>query len=214
MIDIYCERTGPGLLAEPVNAVTNLAFLLAALACWRLAGRQGVLSADIRLLTGLMAAIGIGSGLFHTFATGWSQLLDILPILLFQVVYLWAYGRRIIGMGTGWLVTAILLLVSTALYGRQFPDLLNGSLIYAPALVMLISLGTYHYRHAAVQPALLLQATGVFLLSLSMRTMDEAVCAHLPLGTHFLWHLLNGLLVYLIVRGLLVNLPATSRQTS
>ena len=214
MIDIYCERTGPELLAEPVNAVTNLAFLLAALACWRLASRQGVLSADIRLLTGLMAAIGIGSGLFHTFATGWSQLLDILPILLFQVAYLWIYGRRIIGMGTGWLVTAILLLVSSTLYGRQFPDLLNGSLIYAPALVMLISLGTYHYRHAAVQPALLLQATGVFLLSLSMRTMDEAVCAHLPLGTHFLWHLLNGLLVYLIVRGLLVNLPATSRQTS
>jgi hypothetical protein len=213
VIDIYCERTGPGLLAEPVNAITNLAFLLAALACWRLAGRQGVMSADIRLLIALMAAIGIGSGLFHTFATGWSQLLDILPILLFQVAYLWIYDRRIIGMGTGWLVTSVVLLVGSSLYGRQFPELLNGSLIYAPALVMLISLGTYHYRHAAIQPALLLQATGVFLLSLSMRTVDEAVCAHLPLGTHFLWHLLNGLLVYLIVRGLLLNLPVSSRQS-
>jgi hypothetical protein len=213
VIDIYCERTGPGLLAEPVNAITNLAFLLAAAACWRLATRQGILSADIRLLTGLMAAIGIGSGLFHTFATSWSQVLDILPILLFQVAYLWIYGRRMIGMGTGWLVTSAVLLVSTALAGRQFPDLLNGSLIYAPAVVLLLSLGTYHYRHADIQPGLLLQATGVFLLSLSMRTMDEAVCAHLPLGTHFLWHLLNGLLVYLIVRGLLLNLPASSRQS-
>lgn len=214
VIDLYCERTGPGLLAEPVNALTNLAFLIAAWACWRLARRRDALSPGIRLLIGLMAAIGIGSGLFHTFATRWSQLLDILPILLFQVAYLWIYGRRIIGIGTSWLVTSVLLLVSSAVFGRQFPDLLNGSLIYAPAVVMLLSLGTYHYRHAAIHPALLLQATGVFLLSLSMRTMDQAVCAHLPLGTHFLWHLLNGLLVYLIVRGLLVNLPATSRQTS
>ena len=57
-----------------------------------------------------------------------------------------------------------------------------------------------------------LAATGVFLLSLTMRTMDQAVCPWLPMGTHYFWHLLNGLLVYLIVRGLLVNLPVTSRQ--
>ena len=29
-IDIYCERVGPGLWAEPVNALTNLSFLAAA----------------------------------------------------------------------------------------------------------------------------------------------------------------------------------------
>lgn len=29
-IDHYCERTGPGLWAEPVNALTNLAFPLGA----------------------------------------------------------------------------------------------------------------------------------------------------------------------------------------
>ena len=30
-IDMYCERTDPGLWSEPLNALTNLAFLLAAL---------------------------------------------------------------------------------------------------------------------------------------------------------------------------------------
>ena len=34
-IDAYCERTDPGYWAEPVNALTNLAFLLAALIAWR-----------------------------------------------------------------------------------------------------------------------------------------------------------------------------------
>jgi hypothetical protein len=212
VIDIYCERTGPGLLAEPVNAITNLAFLVAALASWRLAKQRDLVSADILLLIGLMATIGIGSGLFHTFATGWSQVLDILPILLFQVVYLWIYGRRMIGMGTGWLVTSVVLLISSVVLAREFPDLLNRSLIYAPAFILLVSLGLYHYRHAVIQPALLLLATGVFLLSLIMRTIDQAICPYLPMGTHYVWHLLNGLLVYLIVRGLLVNLPVMSQQ--
>jgi len=40
MIDLYCERLGPGLWAEPLNALTNLAFLLTALASWQLARRS------------------------------------------------------------------------------------------------------------------------------------------------------------------------------
>ena len=38
-MDAYCERVGPGLLAEPLNAVSNASFLLAALAAWVLAAR-------------------------------------------------------------------------------------------------------------------------------------------------------------------------------
>ena len=35
-IDGYCERVDPSYWAEPVNAVTNLAFVLAALIVWRI----------------------------------------------------------------------------------------------------------------------------------------------------------------------------------
>ena len=40
-IDIYCERIDTAFWAEPVNAVTNLAFILAALYGWRLAAKRG-----------------------------------------------------------------------------------------------------------------------------------------------------------------------------
>ena len=69
MIDNYCERLDPGFWAEPLNALTNLAFLIAAVAAWRLAVRHNVLTTDIIVLIGLIAAVGIGSGAFHTFAT-------------------------------------------------------------------------------------------------------------------------------------------------
>ena len=65
-IDGYCERTGAGLWSEPLNAATNAAFLVAALVMWRRTegGRAPVEAA----LVALLALIGVGSALFHTFA--------------------------------------------------------------------------------------------------------------------------------------------------
>jgi hypothetical protein len=36
-----------------------------------------------------------------------------------------------------------------------------------------------------------------------LRTIDMAACARFPLGTHFFWHLLNGVVLYRAVRSLL-----------
>ena len=148
MIDLYCERLGPEVFAEPINALTNLAFVVAAFAAWRLADQYRSLSVATGLLIGLMAAIGVGSGLFHTFATNWARVLDVLPILLFQMSYLWIYGTRIIMMQTVHLAGLVILFLIAACLGRQFPHLLNGSLIYLPVFIVLLGLGLYHYRHA------------------------------------------------------------------
>ena len=58
MIDLYCERTGPGLWAEPVNALTNLAFFAAAWALWHSARSTRTVGPGARLLIGLLVAIG------------------------------------------------------------------------------------------------------------------------------------------------------------
>jgi len=212
MIDLYCERLGPGIWAEPIIAFTNLAFLAAAFAAWRLAEKYCLLSVVTGLLIGLMVAIGIGSGLFHTYATSWTRVLDVLPILLFQVAYLWIYGSRIVMMRTVHLAGLVILLLIAAYLGRQFPHLLNGSLIYLPAFILLLGLGLYHYHHARIEPTLLLWATAIFSVSLLLRTIDLAICKYLPIGTHFFWHLFNGLLVYLVFRGLLMNLTTSERR--
>jgi hypothetical protein len=38
----------------------------------------------------------------------------------------------------------------------------------------------------------LLAGAVLFAISLAFRTADLEICATLPIGTHFLWHLLNG----------------------
>src|SRR5215472_12061663 len=90
-VDNYCERTSAALGAEPVNALTNVAFLIAAWAAWRLRSKHPNPAADgiLNILIAMIAVVGIGSFLFHTVATRWAEWGDVIPILVFVVVYLW-----------------------------------------------------------------------------------------------------------------------------
>jgi len=205
MIDLYCERIDPGLWAEPLNAVTNLAFLVAALAAWLQARRLNAATFEIGLLSGLIAAIGIGSGLFHTFATTWAFVADVTPILLYQITYLGIYSRRVMRLPVLYRLALVALFLIAGLLTLPFRDLLSGSLSYIPALLLLLALGAYHYSSTDRGRTLLFWSAAILLTSLTFRTMDLAVCAQLPIGTHFLWHLLNGLLLYLTVYALLVH---------
>jgi hypothetical protein len=207
VLDEYCERLGPGLWAEPLNTVTNLSFLLAAWAVWRLARDPG--RRDGMLLAGLLAVVGAGSTLYHTFATPLTRALDLIPILIFQLVFLGLYARRVIGAGPWVTAAGLIVFLSAALSGRAAPEVLNGSLIYAPALLVLTAIGIYHLQRARREPALMLAAAGVFVVSVTARTLDNALCGAWPYGTHFVWHLLNGVLLYLVARAYLGNAGRT-----
>jgi len=206
-MDIYCERLDAGFWAEPVNALTNIAFLLAAWLVWQRANKLQVLSFEVWILIALMASIGVGSGIFHTFATNWARGIDIIPILLFQLAYLFVYLRHLIQIRLASTMGILALYLIAAIVGRQFPHILNGSLIYAPALLILSLLGIHHLAVQRKEPYVLLAAVGVFMLSLTCRTFDMEICPYFPLGIHFMWHILNSLALYLLMRGYLANLP-------
>ncbi|MCY0964807.1 ceramidase domain-containing protein [Parathalassolituus penaei] len=205
MLDEYCERLGPGLWAEPVNALTNLVFILAALLLWRLLQQQYPQRRplSLRWLIVLVASIGVGSGLYHTFATPWAMWMDVIPILIFQISLLWTYLRRLAGLGA--LVSSgLMMLFMAANYASGLvPDWLNGSMMYAPAIASVLLLGLDHARRQSCERWLLLGAFAVFCVSLFFRTLDNQWCEIWPLGTHFVWHVLNGLVLYLATRALI-----------
>ncbi len=205
MIDLYCERLEPGLLAEPLNAATNLAFLIAAWCSWKLVSKQGGGGIQINVLILLIASIGVGSGLFHSFANGWSQLADVIPIMVFQLCFLVFYCRRVLALHWLPVVIALLAFVGAGVWMGQFKYLLNGSVVYLPALLVLLVLGFFHYRCARHSPKVLLWASLLFLFSLSCRSLDLWLCPSFAPGSHFLWHLCNGLLLYLLMKALIEN---------
>ncbi len=205
MIDIYCERVQPGLWDEPINAISNLAFFIAAWSSWRLAHSLNVQFYSVKLLIYLMIAIGIGSSLFHTYATGWALLMDVVPITMFQIFYLWVYTRRVMKLKSIISIILIVVLVISSLANLQL-KVLNGSLSYAPALIYLLGLVIYHFQTQKQSKNLLLAGSGIFLIALFFRTIDQYICAIFPIGTHFLWHIFNGFMLYVVTSGLLFNL--------
>jgi hypothetical protein len=207
-IDLYCERLGPGLFAEPLNAVTNAAFIVAAWLIWLRARESGKLTPAVWTLLALIVAFGVGSALFHTSASQTTRVLDVLPIALFFIAYLWVYLRRVIGIGFAATLGLVPAFAVVAFLARQFLTLLNGSLTYAPALLVTIGLGVIHQRLAKRSSGEVLAAAAVFGIAIVFRSLDNLVCADFPIGTHFVWHLLTATALYLATRALLANLPS------
>ena len=205
MMDVYCERVGPGLLAEPLNAVTNISFLLAAWAAWVLAKRTGALSAGVRALIAIAASVGIGSILWHTYPTPLTLILDIVPILVFIIWYIWLYTRNVLGMRSRFAVACAAAFLLATFVAIQYSDVLHGALVYVPGLMVPLVLGVFHARERIVARFTLLAAAGVYMAALYFRTIDNEVCPVLPIGTHYLWHILIGLVTYLVMRNLILS---------
>jgi hypothetical protein len=217
----YCERGGdPAFWAEPLNALSNGAFIIAGLvAAWQLARSPGAGRALFEwLLVALVLAIGTGSFLFHTYATVWSIPFDTVPISLFMLGYLGYALRRFVGLP--WLAVALaLVLFYTSIEAARdiacSNELLpmtraagkrcfNGTLGYAPAFaaLLLVGLALAWQRHRAA-PYILI-AAAAFLLSMTFRTIDYEACTWAMrgargVGTHFLWHVLNGVVLYVLL---------------
>ena len=188
-VDGYCERVDFTFWAEPINAVTNAAFIIAALLVAPRAVGIG------RLSTLLLFLIGVGSFLFHTFATRWAGMADTLPILLFILVYLFAVHRDLIGLRWYWALLAtagffpfaavvVPLLMQVPFFEVSAP--------YWTVPILLIVYGAI--MGGATRRGFWIGA-GILALSLTFRSVDETLCDAIPFGTHFMWHILNAVML-------------------
>ena len=190
----YCERTAAGFWAEPVNAITNAAFLIsAAIMATRLRGAQLTLA---WALVTVLAAIGVGSFQWHTFATRWAALTDVIPILVFILIYLFAATRDFLGLRWPWAALAVALFLPYAIAVASGLSWLvpgiGGNAAYASVALLILAYGLWLLpRHPATARGLLIGA-GILAVSLTFRALDRPLCDVLPIGTHFLWHLLNA----------------------
>jgi hypothetical protein len=196
-VNSYCERTDAGYWSEPLNAVSNAAFIVAALVAWRLLA--GSRDGGARLLVAILFAIGVGSYLFHTHARVWAMMADVLPIQAFILVYLFLATTRFFAL-PWWvgLAAVTLFFPYAALVGGAVERLagpLNGSVGYVPVPILIAAYGLALRSRAPATARGMLVGAGLLAVSLVFRTMDAAVCPAVPLGTHFLWHLLNGLML-------------------
>lgn len=193
-VDGYCERLAPGYWAEPVNAVTNIAFPVAAALVWR--RTQGLPLA--RAMALVLAAIGVGSYLFHTHANRVTGMMDVIPILGFILLYVFAASRDFLGLKpwqAGLATVAFLPYAAATVPMWSMVPGLGSSAGYAPVPVLILFYAWLLRRRAPGTARGLVAGAGLLGLSLAFRTLDGPICAVLPIGTHFLWHLLNAVML-------------------
>lgn len=216
----YCERgLDPSFWAEPVNALTNLGFILASIiALVTLSRKRGEAKMMRYLLILNLFTIGVGSFLFHTYATRWAASADVIPIGVFMLLYL-GYALYVFARAPLLLVIPAIALfayvigeakgISCAALGLDWgffkaTNCLNGSFGYIPALgaMLLIGLWLGICRHPAAK--YVFGAGLVFIVSVGFRATDRIWCNQISfmdkaLGTHFMWHCLNSLVLFLLL---------------
>ena len=193
-IDIYCERLDIGIWAEPINAVTNVAFILASIFMWLRCKNM----VEGRVLSFLLFSIGCGSFLFHTFAQTWAAILDIAAILIFILTYIFIANRSFLAWSKMVSVFGVILffpyqlLLANILSNIQF---FGSSVQYIPvAILIFIYSGLLRKTEPNLSRGLLIGAV-ILCLSIVFRIIDEPLCSVLSVGTHFVWHILNAIML-------------------
>ena len=200
-IDNYCERLDPSFWAEPLNALSNVSFIVAGLVLllqWR---RLPMRSLPALALILNVFVIGVGSFLFHTLANRWSSLADVIPITVFIHFYLLLALRRYLDLN--WRVAGgatLAFFLASPFAASSLAPVMGSSAIYGPALAAIVGVGlASQSRQPAIGNGLFLAGT-LFAISIAFRAADVPLCAALPIGTHSVWHMLNGVVLYLLVR--------------
>lgn len=199
---IYAETDLSVFFSEPWNALSSLAIVMPAV-YWAI-----YLKMDYKKYPFIFYCIpllilgGLGSTLFHAFrSSAYLLMMDVLPtaLLTFSVgVYFWF---KIIPT---WWGTAVVVVPFTLLrYSTYslFPAdtavnisyFISGTIIFFPVIFYLI--------RTRFGGSLYIILSVVFLiLSLMFREMDHRVVHILPMGSHFLWHILSGVGAYYLAR--------------
>ena len=191
-IDMYCERTQHSIISEPINLATNMGFLIAAVVMWY---RAKTIKA-CRILSMMLASIGIASALHHSFAQTWAALIDVLSIAVFVFTYLFLANRNYLDLSVKYaLIIMILFLPINFILSNYLLDFdfLSDSVGYIPILLLM---GAYALILKNKRPKVsngLLIGFYALAISLAFRTVDQTFCSHWPFGTHFMWHILNAI---------------------
>jgi hypothetical protein len=200
-----CEHIGRGLLAQPANALSSGAYVLAGglLLCRALAGRSGArIAPAVYAVT--VIGVGIGSAAFHATMPAWGRFahdLSIAAVLAFVIAYDVALVRRA-PVSTG-LALFGGLAGACALVLTLSPDATNAidTVLIAGAIAAEIAASRSAAGRATPAARLWILMVGVVAIGALLNALgrtDAALCEpDSPVQLHALWHVLTAFVLWL-----------------
>src|SRR4051812_39290607 len=188
---IYCETmnwAGTSFPAEPINTVSNGVIVLFGLASAYYVAKRAPKAVDLYVLSALLTATGIGSGLWHGLREPWALAFDVTPGLFFLFALVFCWARRLWSYaGAAIFLLAFFLAFQ---FSREYWGLVQRWVALAPVVIIagaVLIAQTYVYSRRAALGGVVALSSAV--MALIFRTIDLDACAYIPFGTHFLWHI-------------------------
>lgn len=213
----FCEYTQGGLLREPVNTVSNLAFVASGLAiAWQAGdGRKNPFArtpALVFLFSAFAIFLGFGSAAMHATQTDPGGEFDLLGMYL-VAGFILAYAMRRY-FGWGWrgfavaLVLAVLFCEAVGSYRQPVVPIVGyaGDAAFALLIALAVLFETLNAtrRHVRRQNRWGVYGLLSFLAAFAVwnfgRTEDPICRPESWLQPHALWHLLFALAIYCVFR--------------
>jgi len=203
LITQYCERSGNGFLSEPFNTLSSFAIIASAYFIYRLLKKHQIKSFNYWFLFTMLLLAGIGSVLWHSFRNPIALAIDAIPVYTFFFTFLYLLLARL----TKSKIRTVILLVGffavQVLATIVFPTFLNGTIRHFVNGIFVLGLLVWlHNRYKNLNRDLL-TAFLLYILAIIFRSIDNSACSIFPVGTHFLWHILNATASYFVIRGLI-----------
>lgn len=196
--DCFCEALGDGLIRQPVNAWSSLAFVLVAL--WaihrrggKIAPRPGELSlTDHWLFIGSLVATGLGSFFYHASFTFAGQVLDVSGMYFIATFILFHRLGPRWSLEPGMLAAAFVTLNAALMVGQVTSPSLR-RIVFGLLLAAALSV---EWSFARAGRRWLAFGCGVMLVAFAIWFVDRQrlICSPTSiLQGHALWHLLGAI---------------------
>ncbi len=198
-IPTYCERVGKsGVFAEPVNVISNISFLISAYLIFRYLKRNHSKDVSLYLLAIFTAFIGLGSTIFHIFATPISLLPDSIPIYLTMIIFLWTFLKNTLGnQKIATIITVCFVGLQTFLYLSGFRNVGNVTIRHIVNIVGIPLLILLAHKKYFKSINYLYATLVIYIIAMVLRATEPLICPAFPMGTHFTWHILLAAIPYL-----------------
>jgi hypothetical protein len=166
-----------------------------------------------KVITAMIVAIvagGVGAFLFHTTATVWAVGLDVLPFLVFMLLVLWLTLTRFFAWPPLMAAIGVAVFIAVVFGGGVVVarGMLPAGAYYLPPLAVLVVVAVILWFRGSPAGPSYFAAALVFAMAFAARELDDPLCPAIPVGTHFVWHLLAALIAFILIRAAILYAPS------
>lgn len=217
-VDLHCERLADGLMGEPLNVLSNILFFVVAYFLFKQYREADIRAPRIKVLIYMIISFGVGSVIFHASARMWGAIFDVLPIVMFAVLYLYLFARHVLRIKRKWAVALIaFFFLANLIFKANVIKAPDGYVSLIPSVLVMYCIALFMFATKNRSAMRFATATLVATMAATFRAVDsymngEDLCDMFPMGTHFLWHVLMAGYVYIATSDVILRCKANRNE--